>query len=182
MTSYNEWLLDYLMDGRTPTAYSDHPMRVGDFVIVENPEGIGFPVDNMTGAMSLKFVLNRNHDINEHARRFVGGHNTLYGWDKSGKPVCKSAGYGDVAVEVFSDTIDRQMVTDKKTPGNVRVALSIGHLRANCMKRMRDMPYEERYGDPMHPYLGIEQVIARECIKDALEMIETSNREYATRD
>lgn len=182
MTSYNEWLRDYLMDGNIPTIYSEYPMSVDDFVIVENPEGIGFPVDNMTGAMSRKFVLNRNYDINEHARRFVGGHNTLYGWDKDGKPACKGAGYGDARVEVFSDTIDRQMVTDKKTPGNVRVALSIGHLRANCMKRINEMPYEERYGDPVRPYAGIEEVIARECIKDALEMIEASNREYATRD
>lgn len=181
MTSYNEWLRDYLMDGNTPTGYSDYPMHVGDFVIVENPEGIGFPVDDMTVSMSRKFVLNRNYDINEHARRFVGGHNTLYGWDKNGKPVCKSAGYGRAIVEVFSDTVDRQMVTDKQTPGNVRVELSIGHMKTDSMKRIRDegLMWERTGEDGYEEY---RRIIAKECVKDALAQVAIKNREYANHD
>lgn len=134
----------------------------------------------MTGAMSRDFVLNRNFDVKEHARRFVGGHNTLYGWDKDGKPKVVSA-RGTGSVRVFTNTVDRQMVTDKKTPGNVRVELSIGHMKTDSMKRIRDEGVMwNRTGED--GYEEYRRIIAKECVKDALAQVAIKNREYLSRD
>ena len=181
MTDYNEWLRDYLMDGGTPDNYYDYPLENHTFVIVENPEGIGFPAEDMTGTMSRDFVLNRNFHVEEHARRFVGGHNTLYGWDKDSKPRVCASRRGSGSVPVFTDTVDRQMVTDKQTPGNVRVELSIGHMKADSMKRIRDegIMYN-RTGEG--GYEEYRRIIAKECIKDALQQVAIKNREYRGHD
>ena len=77
MTSYNEWLKDWLSAGNMPTHFY---LRNGanDVTPVENPEGIYFPTHNMYGARSMDFVLNRKYDYHKHRSRFLGGGTTTY--------------------------------------------------------------------------------------------------------
>lgn len=115
MTSYNEWLRDWLKAGNMPTHFY---LRNGanSVIPVENPEGVYFPVQNMYGARSIDFVLNRKYDYNEHCQRFRGGHNNLYGWNSKGEPVC--AGFhGLQFVPAYLDTIDHEMVRNRELPG-----------------------------------------------------------------
>lgn len=121
MTSYNEWLKDWLNAGNMPTHFY---LRNGanDVTPVENPEGIYFPTHNMYGARSMDFVLNRKYDYNEHYLRFRGGHNNLYGWNSKGEPVC--AGFhGLQFVPAYLDTIDRELARTHKLPANMCLEL-----------------------------------------------------------
>ena len=115
MTSYNEWLKDYLMQGGTPTHVYERP-GAKDFVCIEsNPHLVSLPLGKMCGAMSKDFVLSRKYDVEKYQGRFYGGHNSLYGWDSEGKAKV----YGDI-VPVYEDTVDRLIALDEETPSKVR--------------------------------------------------------------
>ena len=101
---YDVWLADWLKCGNLPTHRYDYGK--GDhFVEIYHPERASFPTSEMYGANSREFVLSKDYDINEHARRFVGGHNNLFGWDRHGNPIH----YGSW-VPVYNNTIDKVII------------------------------------------------------------------------
>ena len=115
MTSYNEWLKDYLMQGGAPTHVYDRPGAKGFVCIENNPHLVSLPLGKMRGAMSKNFVLSRQYDVEKYQGRFYGGHNSLYGWDGEGKAKV----YGRI-VPVYEDTVDRLIALDEETPSKVR--------------------------------------------------------------
>ena len=118
MTSYNEWLRDYLMQGGTPTHVYDDPVA-GDFVCIEsNPHLVSLPLEEMYGAKSESFVLSRKYDVEKYRNRFYGGGNELYGWDSKGRAKV----YGR-SVPVYEDTVDRLIALDEEAPIEVRYAI-----------------------------------------------------------
>lgn len=115
MTSYNEWLRDYLMQGGTPTHVYDRPGAKGFVCIESNPHLVHLPLEEMGGVKSKSFVLSRQYDVKQYRDRFYGGHNELYGWDSEGK----ARAYGGI-VPVYEDTIDRLIALDEEAPIEVR--------------------------------------------------------------
>lgn len=103
-TLYDKWLADWLKHGNLPTCSYDYGK--GDhFVEIYHPERASFPTNEMYGANSREFVLSKDCDIKEHAHRFVGGHNTLFGWDRHGNPIH----YGRW-VPAYNNTIDKVII------------------------------------------------------------------------
>lgn len=111
-TLYDQWLADWFKQGNLPTHSYDYAKGF-HFVEVRNPERVNFPTEGMCGALSRSFVLSKEHDIKEHAHRFVGGHNNLFGWDRHGNPVH----YGSW-VPVYNNTIDK-VITEYNRPANI---------------------------------------------------------------
>lgn len=118
MTSYNEWLKDYLMQGGTLTHVYDYPGARGFVCVESNPHLVNLPLGEMCGAKSESFVLSRKYDVEKYQGRFYGGHNDLYGWDSEGKAKV----YGG-SVPVYEDTVDRLIALDEETPSEVRNAI-----------------------------------------------------------
>lgn len=115
MTSYNEWLKDYLMQGGAPTHVYEG-LGAKDFVCIEsNPHLVSLPLGKMCGAKSKDFVLSRKYDVEKYQGRFYGGHNSLYGWDSEGK----ARAYGGI-VPLYEDTVDRLIALDEEAPIEVR--------------------------------------------------------------
>lgn len=115
MTSYNEWLRDYLMQGGTPTHVYDRP-GAKDFVCIENnPHLVSLPLEEMSGVKSKSFVLSRKYDVQKYRNRFYGGGNELYGWDSEGTAKV----YGR-SVPVYEDTVDNLIALDEEAPSEVR--------------------------------------------------------------
>ncbi len=85
-TLYDRWLADWFKHGNLPTHSYDYG-KGHSFVEIYNPERAAFPTGEMYGANSREFVLSKDYDIKEHAHRFVGGHNNLFGWDRKGTPI-----------------------------------------------------------------------------------------------
>ena len=118
MTSYNEWLRDYLMQGGTPTHVYDRP-GAKDFVCIEsNPHLVHLPLEEMGGSLSKSFILSRKYDVEKYRDRFYGGSNKLYGWDSNGRAKV----YGR-SVPVYEDTVDRLIALDEEAPIEVRYAI-----------------------------------------------------------
>lgn len=115
MTSYNEWLKDYLMQGGAPTHVYDRPGAKGFVCIENNPHLVSLPLGKMRGAMSKNFVLSRQYDVEKYRYRFYGGSNKLYGWDSDGWAKV----YGK-SVPVYEDTVDRLIALDEEAPIEVR--------------------------------------------------------------
>ena len=66
MTSYNEWLKDYLMQGGAPTHVYEG-LGAKDFVCIEsNPHLVSLPLGKMCGAKSKDFVLSRKYDVEKY--------------------------------------------------------------------------------------------------------------------
>lgn len=148
MTSYNEWLKDWLNAENMPTHFY---LRNGanDVTPVENPEGIFFPTHNMYGARSMDFVLNRKYDYHEHRSRFLGGHNNLYGWNSDGEPVC--AGFhGLEFVPAYLDTIDRELVKAHKLPANMCLELEAAYKREEKEEKKWNEERERHLIESMH--------------------------------
>lgn len=103
-TLYDQWLADWFKEGNLPTHSYDYG-KGHSFVEIYHPERAAFPTSEMYGALSREFVLSKEHDIEEHAHRFVGGHNNLFGWDRHGKPV----NYGHW-IPVYNNTIDTVII------------------------------------------------------------------------
>lgn len=103
-TLYDQWLADWFKEGNLPTISYDYG-KGHSFVEIYHPERAAFPTSEMYGALSHEFVLSKEHDIKEHAHRFVGGHNNLFGWDRHGKPV----NYGHW-IPVYNNTIDKVII------------------------------------------------------------------------
>ena len=117
MTSYNEWLRDYLMQGGTPTHVYKR-LGAKDFICIEsNPHLVNLPLmDKEIGsALSKGFVLSRKYDVEKYRNRLYGGHNELYGWDSEGK----ARAYGEI-IPVYEDTVDRLIALDEDAPIEVR--------------------------------------------------------------
>lgn len=118
MTSYNEWLRDYLIQGGTPTHVYDRP-GAKDFVCIEsNPHLVHLPLEEMGGSLSKSFILSRKYDVEKYRYRFYGGSNKLYGWDSDGRAKV----YGK-SVPVYEDTVDRLIALDEEAPIEVRYAI-----------------------------------------------------------
>lgn len=103
-TLYDQWLAGWFKEGNLPTHSYDYG-KGHSFVEIYHPERAAFPTSEMYGALSREFVLSKEHDIKEHAHRFVGGHNNLFGWDRHGKPV----NYGHW-IPVYNNTIDKVII------------------------------------------------------------------------
>lgn len=103
-TLYDQWLADWFKHGNLPTHSYDYG-KGHSFVEIYHPERANFPTSEMYGALSRSFVLSREHDVKEHAHRFVGGHNKLFGWDREGTPIQ----YG-WWVPVYNNTIDKVII------------------------------------------------------------------------
>lgn len=67
-TLYDKWLADWLKCGNLPTHSYDYG-KGGHFVEIYHPERASFPTSEMYGANSRQFVLSKDYDIKEHARR-----------------------------------------------------------------------------------------------------------------
>lgn len=98
-TLYDQWLADWFKEGNLQTHSYDYG-KGHNFVEIYHPERAAFPTSEMYGALSREFVLSK-----EHAHRFVGGHNNLFGWDRHGKPV----NYGHW-IPVYNNTIDKVII------------------------------------------------------------------------
>lgn len=133
-TLYDEWLADWFKAGDLPTHSYDYGKGFR-FVEVRNPEQVKFPTEGMYGSLSRSFVLSKEHDIKEHAHRFVGGHNRLFGWDRHGNPVQ----YGDW-VPVYNNTIDK-IITEYNRPANIanRLAEWLDNEREKYIKWLMEM-------------------------------------------
>ena len=133
-TLYDKWLADWLKCGNLPTHSYDYKKGF-HFVEVRNPERASFPTSKMYGANSREFVLSKEHDIKEHAHRFVGGHNNLFGWDRHGNPVH----YGSW-VPVYDNTIDK-VVIEYNHPENIadRLAEWLDNEREKEIARQMEM-------------------------------------------
>lgn len=117
MSLYDEWLADWFKEGNLPT----HSYNYGKgfhFIEVYNPERANFPTYDMYGANSREFVLSKEYNVKEHASRFVGGHNNLFGWDRHGKPV----NYGHW-IPVYNNTIDKIIIA-KNLPAEIATRLA----------------------------------------------------------
>nr|DAV51074.1 MAG TPA: hypothetical protein [Caudoviricetes sp.] len=112
VTLYDKWLADWFKHGNLPT-HSYDCGKGHNFVEIYHPERANFPTSNMYGANSRSFVLSKDYDIKEHARRFVGGHNNLFGWDRKGTPI-----YYGCWVPVYSNTIDK-VIIECNRPENI---------------------------------------------------------------
>ena len=135
MTSYNEWLRDYLMQGGTPTHVYDDPVA-GDFVCIEsNPHLVHLPLEEMYGAKSESFVLSRKYDVEKYRNRFYGGGNELYGWDSNGRAKV----YGR-SVPVYEDTVDNLIALDEEAP--IEVRNTILKLRQKAAKSAVEWAFE----------------------------------------
>lgn len=86
VTLYDKWLADWLKHGNLPSHSYDYGKNY-HFVEIYHPERANFPTSEMYGANSREFVLSKDYDAKEHAHRFVGGHNNLFGWDRHGNPI-----------------------------------------------------------------------------------------------
>lgn len=109
LTLYDEWLADWFKQGGLPTHSYDYGKGF-HFIEVYNPERANFPACDMYGANSREFVLSKEHNVKEHASRFVGGHNNLFGWDRHGKPV----NYGYWIPVYNNNTIDKVIVANNR--------------------------------------------------------------------
>ena len=117
MSLYDEWLADWFKEGNLPT----HSYNYGKgfhFIEVYNPERANFPTHDMYGANSREFVLSKEYNVKEHASRFVGGHNNLFGWDRHGKPV----NYGHW-IPVYNNSIDKIIIA-KNRPAEIATRLA----------------------------------------------------------
>lgn len=117
LTLYDEWLADWFKEGNLPTHSYDYG-KGSRFIEVYNPERANFPTSDMYGANSREFVLSKEHNVTEHASRFVGGHNNLFGWDRHGKPV----NYGHW-IPVYNNTIDKVIVANNR-PAEIATRLA----------------------------------------------------------
>lgn len=117
LTLYDEWLADWFKEGNLPTHSYDYGKGF-HFIEVYNPERANFPTHDMYGANSREFVLSKEHNVKEHASRFVGGHNNLFGWDRHGKPV--NYGYW---IPVYNNTIDKIIIA-KNHPAEIATRLA----------------------------------------------------------
>lgn len=117
LTLYDEWLVDWFKEGNLPTHSYDYGKGF-HFIEVYNPERANFPTQDMYGANSREFVLSKEHNVTEHASRFVGGHNNLFGWDRHGKPV----NYGHW-IPVYNNTIDKIIIA-KNHPAKIATRLA----------------------------------------------------------
>nr|DAE77523.1 MAG TPA: hypothetical protein [Caudoviricetes sp.] len=133
-TLYDEWLADWFKAGKLPTHSYDYEKGF-HFVEVRNPERVNFPTENMYGALSRSFVLSEEWDINEHAHRFVGGHNHLFGWDRHGTPV-----HYRLWVPVYDNTIDK-VIIEHNRPANIanRLAEWLDNEREKDIKWQMEM-------------------------------------------
>lgn len=164
MTSYNEWLKDWLNAGKMPTHFY---LRNGANGVtpVENPEGIYFPTHNMYGARSMDFVLNRKYDYHEHRLRFLGGHNNLYGWNSEGEPVCVGF-HGLPFVPAYLDTIDRELVRTHKLPANMCLELEAAYEKEEKEAKAREERDRQARIDSEH---------TREHMKMAMRQLAKNN-------
>lgn len=128
-TLYDQWLADWFKEGNLPTHSYDYG-KGHSFVEIYHPERAAFPTSEMYGALSLEFVLSK-----EHAYRFVGGHNNLFGWDRHGNPVH----YGHW-VPVYNNTIDK-VVIEYNRPASVanRLAEWLDNEREKDIKWQMEM-------------------------------------------
>lgn len=117
LTLYDEWLADWFKEGNLPT-HSYNYGKGSRFIEVYNPERAHFPTHDMYGANSREFVLSKEYNVKEHASRFVGGHNNLFGWDRHGKPV--NYGYW---IPVYNNTIDK-IIIEKNHPAEIATRLA----------------------------------------------------------
>ena len=117
LTLYDEWLADWFKEGNLPTHSYDYG-KGSRFIEVYNPERANFPTHDMYGANSREFVLSKEYNVTEHASRFVGGHNNLFGWDRHGKPV--NYGYW---IPVYNNTIDKIIIA-KNHPAEIATRLA----------------------------------------------------------
>lgn len=117
MTLYDEWLAAWFKEGNLPTHSYDYGKGF-HFIEVYNPERANFPTYDMYGANSREFVLSKEHNVKEHASRFVGGHNNLFGWDRHGKPV----NYGHW-IPVYNNTIDKIIIANNR-PAEIATRLA----------------------------------------------------------
>lgn len=137
MTSYNEWLKDYLMQGGTLTHVYDYPGARGFVCVESNPHLVNLPLEEMCGAKSESFVLSRKYDVEKYQGRFYGGHNDLYGWDSEGKAKV----YGRF-VPVYEDTVDRLIALDEEAPIEVRYKILKARYREAARQAERDSEWE----------------------------------------
>lgn len=117
LTLYDEWLADWFKEGHLPTHSCDYGKGF-HFIEVYHPERAHFPTYDMYGANYREFVLSKEYNVTEHAGRFVGGHNNLFGWDRHGKPV--NYGY---CIPVYNNTIDKIIIA-KNHPAEIATRLA----------------------------------------------------------
>ena len=136
LDAYNTWLKDYLQQGNRITHFYNYPCPAN--VVVTDPRS-QYPrrPDSMCGANSRTYILSPEIDATEWGNMFVTrrSHNKLYGWTNDGKTAVVYGGW----VPAYSNTIDKQMMTNKSVPESIRRPILQGVAKANEQDRASNL-------------------------------------------
>lgn len=132
LDAYNTWLDDYLQQGNRITHFYNYPCPANVVVTDPRSQRPRRP-DGMCGAKSRTYILPPEIDATEWGNKFVTrrSHNKLYGWTNDGKTAVVYGGW----VPAYSNTIDKQMMTNKSVLESIRRPILQGVAKANEQTR-----------------------------------------------
>lgn len=136
LDAYNTWLEDYLQQGNRITHFYNYPCPAN--VVVTNPRSQRpSRPDGMCGAKSRTYILPPEIDATEWGNMFVTrrSHNKLYGWTNDGKTAVVYGGW----VPAYSNTIDKQMMSDNSVSESIRRPILQGVAKANEQDRASNL-------------------------------------------
>ena len=132
LAAYNTWLQDYLQQGNHITHFYNYPRPA--IVVVTDPRSQRpCNPDDMCGSASHTYILPPEIDATKWGHKFVTGrsHNKLYGWTNDGKTAVVYGGW----VPAYSNTIDKQMMSDNSVSESIRRPILQGVAKANEQDR-----------------------------------------------
>ena len=133
---YNTWLKDYLQQGNRITHFYSYPCPA--IVVVTDPRS-QHPrnPDGMCGANSRRYILSPEIDATKWGNKFVTrrSHNKLYGWTNDGKTAVVYGGW----VPAYSNTIDKQIMSDNSVLESIRHPILQGVAKANEQDRASNL-------------------------------------------
>lgn len=132
LTAYNTWLKDYLQQGDRITHFYNYPCPA--IVVVTDPHSQRpSRPDGMCGTKSRTYILPPEIDATKWGNEFVTrrSHNKLYGWTNDGKTAVVYGGW----VPAYSNTIDKQMMSDNSVPEIIRHPILQGVAKENEQTR-----------------------------------------------
>jgi len=136
LDAYNTWLEDYLQQGNRITHIYNYPCPA--IVVVTDPRSQRpRRPDGMCGAKSRTYILPPEIDATEWGNKFVTrrSHNKLYGWTNDGKTAVVYGGW----VPAYSNTIDKQMMSDNSVSESIRRPILQGVAKANEQDRASNL-------------------------------------------
>ena len=136
LAAYNTWLQDYLQQGNRITHFYSYPCPA--IVVVTDPRS-QHPrnPDDMCGTNSRRYILPPEIDATKWGNQFVTrrSHNNLYGWTNDGKTAVVYGGW----VPTYSNTIDKQIMSDNSVPESIRRPILQGVAKANEQDRASNL-------------------------------------------